>query len=443
MTSEVDTRRPAPRRTGTGAPSPRSRASRCLPTARVTGSSASCSASRMHSEQLEHERLGKPTALAVFASDNLSSSAYATEEILHVLVPAVGIAAFSLVMPITVGHAGGAGPADPQLPGDDQGVPVGGRRLPGHPRQLRHRARPGGGGGAADRLHPHRGGVGGGRQRRADLVVRRRSAPCRVPISLGFIVLIAFGNLRGVRESGRIFAAPTYFFMANMAVLLGLRHGALLRRATCRWSGGTVEGMVEFGDEGTGLLLGASAFVLAKAFASGGCRRHRRGGHLQRRARRSSKPEWRNARQTLVVMGSGLAVMFLGLSFLASQGRGRPVRGRHADRARPDRRGRLRPRAARRGAVERAPGRHHAHPRAGGQHRLRRLPPPGQPPGRRQLPAPPAHQARPPPGVLQRHHRPRRRRRRARGAHRRRGHQADPALRHRRVHRASRCRSRA
>src|SRR5215208_3854614 len=56
----------------------------------------------LHTEQLEHERLGKPTALAVFASDNLSSSAYATEEILRVLVPAVGIAAFSLVVPITI-----------------------------------------------------------------------------------------------------------------------------------------------------------------------------------------------------------------------------------------------------------------------------------------------------------------------------------------------------
>ena len=55
----------------------------------------------MHSEQLEHERLGKPTALAVFASDNLSSSAYATEEILHVLVPDRP-GAFALVMPITV-----------------------------------------------------------------------------------------------------------------------------------------------------------------------------------------------------------------------------------------------------------------------------------------------------------------------------------------------------
>ena len=39
---------------------------------------------------MEHQRLGKPTALAVFASDNLSSSAYATEEILHVLVPPSG-----------------------------------------------------------------------------------------------------------------------------------------------------------------------------------------------------------------------------------------------------------------------------------------------------------------------------------------------------------------
>src|SRR5256885_13504849 len=56
----------------------------------------------LRTSDLAHERLGKPTALAVFASDNLSSSAYATEEILHVLVPAIGLAAFALVVPITV-----------------------------------------------------------------------------------------------------------------------------------------------------------------------------------------------------------------------------------------------------------------------------------------------------------------------------------------------------
>ena len=56
----------------------------------------------LHSEELEHQRLGKPTALAVFASDNLSSSAYATEEILHVLIPVAGAVAFSLVVPVTL-----------------------------------------------------------------------------------------------------------------------------------------------------------------------------------------------------------------------------------------------------------------------------------------------------------------------------------------------------
>ena len=56
----------------------------------------------LHTERLEHETLGRPTALAVFASDNLSSCAYATEEILRMLVPFVGLAAFSLVTPVTI-----------------------------------------------------------------------------------------------------------------------------------------------------------------------------------------------------------------------------------------------------------------------------------------------------------------------------------------------------
>ncbi|HKX71623.1 MAG TPA: APC family permease, partial [Acidimicrobiales bacterium] len=270
----------------------------------------------MHSEQLEHERLGKPTALAVFASDNLSSSAYATEEILHVLVPAVGIAAFSLVVPITGAmlvvlglliisyretikeypSAGGAY----LVTRDNFGIV---------PAQLA---------GAAlliGYILTVAVSVAAGSAALASSV--SALAPWRVPLSLGFIALIAFGNLRGVRESGRIFAAPTYFFMANMAALLGL---GVVRYFTgdLPVAGEHAGGMVEFGDEGTGLLLGASAFVIAKAFASGGAavtgvEAISNGVPAFRR------PEWRNARQTLVVMGSGLAVMFLGLSFLASK----------------------------------------------------------------------------------------------------------------------------
>src|SRR6187431_3146116 len=53
------------------------------------------------SEREEHERLTKVKALAVFSSDNISSSAYATEEMMRVLVVA-GVGAFSLVMPLTL-----------------------------------------------------------------------------------------------------------------------------------------------------------------------------------------------------------------------------------------------------------------------------------------------------------------------------------------------------
>jgi len=270
----------------------------------------------MHSEQLEHERLGKPTALAVFASDNLSSSAYATEEILHVLVPAVGIAAFSLVMPLTGAllivlalliisyretikeypSAGGAY----LVTRDNFGIV---------PAQLA---------GAAlliGYILTVAVSVSAGSAALTSTV--ESLTPYRVPLSLFFIALIAFGNLRGVRESGRIFAAPTFFFMANMAVLLALGVARSLS-GDLPVLGTEVEGMVEWGDEGTGLLLGASAFVLAKAFASGGAAVTGVEA-ISNGVPAFHKPEWRNARQTLVIMGSGLAVMFLGLSYLASQ----------------------------------------------------------------------------------------------------------------------------
>jgi len=53
------------------------------------------------SDDLRGQRLGKPTALAVLSSDVMSSSAYATEEMLRILVPIAGLAAFSIVTPMT------------------------------------------------------------------------------------------------------------------------------------------------------------------------------------------------------------------------------------------------------------------------------------------------------------------------------------------------------
>src|SRR5689334_1932462 len=151
----------------------------------------------LHTESLEHQRLGKPTALAVFASDNLSSSAYATEEILRVLVPAVGVAAFSLVVPITVAllivlgflilsyrqtikeypSAGGAYVVTKDNFGIRPALVAGVSLL-------------------TDYILTVAVSVAAGT---AALVSAFDALePVRIPICLGFVAIIAFGNLRGV-----------------------------------------------------------------------------------------------------------------------------------------------------------------------------------------------------------------------------------------------------
>jgi amino acid transporter len=272
----------------------------------------------LRSDELEHQRLGKPTALAVFASDNLSSSAYATEEILHVLVPAVGMAAFSLVLPITVAllvmlgllilsyretikaypSAGGAYLVTRDNFGIIPAQVAGASLLIGYILTVAVSVSAG----------------------TAALISSFDAlSPFRVPISLGFIVLVMYGNLRGVKESGKVFAVPTYFFMLNMGVLLGY---GLVRLIGGDLSAIThhAEGTVELGhaSRNAGLYLGASAYILAKAFASGGSAVTGVEA-ISNGVPAFREPAWKHARQTLVLMGSGLGVMFFGLSLLASR----------------------------------------------------------------------------------------------------------------------------
>jgi Amino acid permease len=133
---------------------------------------------------------------------------------------------------------------------------------------------------------------------------------------VAFICLIAYGNLRGVKESGRIFAVPTYFFIVNMAVLLGV---GLARM----WFGGLptadhdAEGLQPFGTHGTSALLaGASLYVVLHAFASGGAAVTGVEA-ISNGVPAFKQPAWRNARTTLVIMGSLLGAMFLFLSIFA------------------------------------------------------------------------------------------------------------------------------
>ena len=125
-----------------------------------TGSRTGCSGGRSPTEQLAHERLGKPTALAVFASDNLSSSAYATEEILRVLIPAIGVAAFAMVVPITIALLVVLAFLILSYLQTIKAYPTRRWRVHRHARQLRAAPRTGRRRRAAHRLHPHRRGVG-------------------------------------------------------------------------------------------------------------------------------------------------------------------------------------------------------------------------------------------------------------------------------------------
>ncbi len=255
---------------------------------------------------LQHERLGKPTALAVFASDNLSSVAYATEEILKVGVPAVGVAAFTLLMPVTYGilavlaillfsyrqtikaypSAGGAY----VVTKDNFGLlsaQVAGVAL------------------LTDYVLTVSVSVAAG-------VAAMTSAapglfPYRVWLAVACIWFIAWGNLRGVRESGRMFAIPTYFFVGTMLVLLATGIARAL-------FGGLHPVPIPTGVRETTGAIGL--FVVLHAFASGGAAVT--GVEAISNGIPAFKPpEWRNARTTLMWMGSTLGVMFLGLSFLA------------------------------------------------------------------------------------------------------------------------------
>jgi amino acid transporter len=270
----------------------------------------------LYTERLEHERLGKPTALAVFASDNLSSSAYATEEILRVAIQAVGVAAFSLVVPITIAllvvlgflilsyrqtikaypSAGGAYIVTRDnfglMPAQVAGVAL----LTDY--VLTVSVSVAAGIAAVSSAFP---GLG----------------PYNLWLSILCVLLIAGGNLKGVRESGKIFAVPTYFFIANMAVLLTIGIGKSFF-SHLPVNSLDHEGLVKIGSPGTGLFYGATLYVILHAFASGGAAVTGVEA-ISNGVPAFKQPAWRNARSTLVIMGLLLGTMFLGLSIIASK----------------------------------------------------------------------------------------------------------------------------
>src|SRR5919199_522670 len=251
-----------------------------------------------------HERLTKIKALAVLSSDALSSVAYATEEIMRVLLLA-GTAALSASLPI------GA-------------VLVVLLFVVGFSYRQTIKAYPTGGGSyivAKDNLGTLPGMTAAGSLLISYTLTVAVSVAAGVKalasaypvldavsaeIGVGVIVLITLINLRGIRESGSIFMLPTYVFLACMAALLG-------------W------GLFRFGFGPPGqpeIVQGAveplTLFLMLRAFASGGAALTGVEA-ISDGVPAFKPPEWVNAQKTLTAMVLILAVTFSGITYLANR----------------------------------------------------------------------------------------------------------------------------
>jgi amino acid transporter len=264
---------------------------------------------RVATEGEIHERIGPIKGLAVFASDNISSSAYASEEIMRVIV-AAGVGALALTMPLTVAI-----------------VVVLAIVVTSYQQTIR--AYPNGGGSyivASDNLGRIPGLVAAAAlltdyvltvavSIAAGVAALTSIYPAlfdwKVAVGITFVALLWLGNLRGIRESANVFAIPTYIYLVAIYGLIGF--------GIWRFASGTMPtytpppGWLEgHGVEALGLLLVFRAFA-AGSVALTGTEAVSNGVPAFR------PPEARNAGVVLILMGLFFGSIFLGISFLASQ----------------------------------------------------------------------------------------------------------------------------
>jgi amino acid transporter len=251
----------------------------------------------------KHERLGKVSGLAVFASDALSSVAYGTEEIMLVLV-AAGTAAIVYSFPIMIGIV----------------VLVG--IVAASYWQTIH-AYPSGGGSyivAKDNLGTLPGLVAGAAllidyvltvavSTAAGVAAVTSAFPAlfawRVLICVVTVIAVTVANLRGVRESGNLFTIPTYWFIVSL--------GALLLAGAYRILTGTVQ---PYPVEELKVTEAIGAFLLLRAFSSG-CATLTGIEAVSNGIPAFRPPESKNASITLVWMASILGATSLGMAYLA------------------------------------------------------------------------------------------------------------------------------
>jgi len=140
--------------------------------------------------------------------------------------------------------------------------------------------------------------------------------PETMEITVGVVLLLAYGNLRGVREAGKAFAFPTYFFVtsAGAVIVVGIVREILGDLPRYQH----VAGMIDVHDDHHAIFTGAAIFVLLKAFANGGSSLTGLEA-ISNGVSALKSPEGPNARRTLSVMSLILGSLVGGISFLAWQ----------------------------------------------------------------------------------------------------------------------------
>jgi amino acid transporter len=257
-----------------------------------------------------HQTIGKVIGLAVFASDALSSSAYAIDEILIVLILA-GTGALSVSLPIAL-------------------VIIGLLAILTISYEQTIHTYPGGGGAyivARDNLGEAPAQTAGAALLTDYILTVAVSISSgvaqitsafpallqwRVEIALALIIFMAIVNLRGVKESGRAFAIPTYFFLGMVLLTIGL--------GFYRYFSGTlaqVTDVTEVAHAGEALQA-LTLFLILRAFA-GGCTALTGVEAISNGITAFKEPRSRNAGTTLIWMSVILGVNLFGLTFLAHQ----------------------------------------------------------------------------------------------------------------------------
>ena len=266
------------------------------------------------SEQLDSERLSNPVALGAISPDAISSTAYGPEQIMIELLPRAGMAAFALLLPII----GVILFILLLVSASYRGVVMAYTRTGGAYMVARDNFGPRIAQIAAAALlidyvvtaavQPAAGTV-------AVVSAIPVLRPFHLELTIAVLVLICIANLRGLRQSGRIFAITTYWFvgMILLTIVTGLIREALW--GLPKYDPATIDGAVPV-HQGNGLVMGATVLVVLRAFANGGTSLTGVEA-ISNTVNVFRAPQGVNARRVLTLMVCILGVLLAGVAWLA------------------------------------------------------------------------------------------------------------------------------